>query len=375
MQLAPVDEASGLAGQPLDAGTAPAGAVAAAALLHYLGMNPGCRGGSGPLGDAQAVCCQWMEVYAGLHVAAPGSMSMHSVQTSAHPRLVPLPSARALGDALCENSGGAGGGLRPNHIPTPSALLGWLADWVGSVLPGSAVYQGLKGVFDAEVGPLLPTATRLRPQGDALVEAQACGGRLPGRALASALSSILDTAVLWCDVPADTPTVAVPRQCPFRGGSGFPACLPSGHVATADADEHALVPTALTIRLTGVPTDHLMAALLRGAVMAVAHGPAAGALTVVVSNSRDEPVLLEAVATAAAITMVQALCARQEAHTLGTSGGGGAGAGAGAGSVGLSPGCERGLLAALVGLLPHAGVDVACRALGAALVPEGPPGA
>jgi hypothetical protein len=357
VQLAPVDEASGLAGQPLDAGTSPAGAVAAAALLHYLGVNSGCGGGpaTGPVGVAQDVCSQWLEVYAGLHVAAPGSVGMHTVQGSAHPRLVPVTSARALGEALCDGS------LHCNHLPTPSALLGWLADWVGSVLPGSAVYQGHRGVFDGEVAPLLPTVARLRPQGDALSEAQACGGRLKGRALASALSAILDTAVLWCEVPTDTPTVTVPRQCPFRGGSGFPVC-PSAHIA--GVDEHVRVPCEVPIRLPGVPPDQLMAALLRGAVMAVAHGPGAGALTVVVSNTSDEPVLLEAVATAAAITMVQAVRARLE---------GGAGAGAGVGSAGLSPGCERGLLAALVGVLPHAGVDVACRAVGAAFVPVLPP--
>jgi hypothetical protein len=374
--LAPVDAASGLAGQPLPAGSTPAVALATAALLHYLGVNPG--GGSrapsaaeGALHVARDVCAQWLQTYAGLHLAAPGSVTMHAIAT-ADPTdaadaaaLAPLATARELGDAVraAQEAGTDPGALQPGQVPAPAALLGWLADWVGSVLPACAPLQGVRGVFDDEVAPLLPAASCLRPRGEVLAQAQARGAGLTGQELARALSAVLDTALLWCEVPQGTPTVPVPRQCPFRGGSGFPVpptALAAAAAAAAAVDrELAQVPVAVTVRLPGVPPDHIMAALLRGAVMAVAHGPNPGTFTVLVSNSSDEAVLLKSVAVSAAMTMVQAVL-----HQGAVGTGAGTGAGAAVTEQGhRSPGCERGLVAALVGLLPHAGVDVAYRAL------------
>lgn len=371
--MAPVDAASGLAGQPLPAGSTPAVALATAALLHYLGVNPG--GGSrapsaaeGALHVARDVCAQWLQTYAGLHLAAPGSVTMHAIAT-ADPTdaaaLAPLATARELGDAVRAAQGADTdpGALQPGQVPAPAALLGWLADWVGSVLPACAPLQGIRGVFDDEVAPLLPAAGCLRPRGEVLVQAQARGAGLTGQELARALSAVLDTALLWCEVPQGTPTVPVPRQCPFRGGSGFPVpptALSAAAAAVAGVDrELAQVPVAVTVRLPGVPPDHIMAALLRGAVMAVAHGPNPGTFTVLVSNSSDEAVLLNSVAVSAAMTMVQAVLHQGDVGT-----GAGTGAGAAVTEQGhRSPGCERGLVAALVGLLPHAGVDVAYRAL------------
>ena len=332
MHLTPVETDSVLAGQPIQPGPMQeARAVSTALLLRYLGINIGAgdpdrihaaaegHDEADCLALLQTVCAEWLCVYAGMTVVASGvagfgpaggaGTAVPAPVTMRRIRLPPsafgvtvLNSARAIGEAL---RGPAAASLQ--FVCPPVALFGFLADWLGSVLPTFAVLSGDTAAFDAAVTPLLPTLLRVRPVGDYLRSTLARGAALDGPKLAAALSAALDTAVLWVRPCDKSEPASVPLRQPFRGGGHFP-CITSPKLRGSSQE---LISTYSTARaeVRGVSAPDLHQALINGTAVAVVGSHGAGVATVIVSNAASPAPLLEAVLHACAETMVPAAVA------------------------------------------------------------------
>lgn len=252
-----------------------------------------------PVHVLQVTLAQWLLVWAALPA---GSVSLHAIDTAVVPDAIN--SIAALHERLGRHR------RHDNVLVAPLPLLGFLADWIGTVLPTYASLRGVVNAFDGVTQPHMGAVDAVKVRGDGPSRYVAAGAAMPAADFVAAVNAIFG-------VNAGINRVRVLLVEADRTAGVQEVCLAS---VTGDGDIVTVPAEPDTTRFTARDTVPLPRAvvvapedvddLTEGFAVGVVRLTPSGGYAALLSSAQRRPPLLMCVLQAAAETMTACLRGR-----------------------------------------------------------------